>query len=86
MGPHHVDAAITFLEADYGDVVFLGEGLDGLAEPVPHLLHDRGRGDGLTEVVAHEGDHLAGDLEIRHIHVEVDPIKALEVEGHMVVE
>ena len=34
----------------------------------------------------HEAHDLARGLQVRHVGVEIDPIEALEIEDHMVVE
>ena len=86
VGRHDVDVAITLLEMHNGNVVLLGEDIDGLAEPVAHLFHHRGRGDHHAQVTPHEAHHLARGLEVRHVGVQVDPVEALEIEHHMVIE
>ncbi len=35
---------------------------------------------------SHERHHLAGDLKIRHVAVEIDPVQALDIQGHVTIE
>ena len=60
--------------------------LDVAAEAVPDLLDDDRRGDGLAQMVLAETLHLVADLEIGDVHVQVEPVHALDVEDHVTLE
>jgi hypothetical protein len=63
-----------------------GEAFHRRPEGIAQLGADRRGGDRVAQVLGQEADHLPADLEVRHIGVQVDPIQALKVEGHMAVE
>ena len=35
---------------------------------------------------SHERHHLAGDLKTWYVAVEIDPVKALDIQGHVTIE
>jgi hypothetical protein len=83
---HDVDLAVTLVEADHRDVVGLREQRDRVAKRCAHLLHDRWRGNRIAQVPGHEPHHLPGDLKVRHIAVEIDPVQALQIQGHVTIQ
>ena len=83
---HNVDLAVTLVEADHRDVVGLREQRDRVAERCAHLLHDRRRGNRIAQVLGHEPHHLPGDLKVRHVAVEIDPVQALQIQGHVTIQ
>src|SRR5215813_9467574 len=46
----------------------------------PMCLNSVGEGDRVAKMTGQEGDHLTGDLQFWDIAIEVDPVKALEVQ------
>jgi hypothetical protein len=74
------------LEVDEGDLLRSGEGFGGLDEGLAHLLEQRGRGDRVAAVLGEEGHQLARHLERRDVTVEIQPVQALDLEGHMVAQ
>jgi|SRR5579875_1790331 len=40
----------------------------------------------MTQMLTQEADHLAADLQLRHIRVQVQPIDTLDLERHMTLE
>src|SRR5205823_5106586 len=68
------------------DAIDLSEAADRIAEAITNLLEQRGRGDGVAEVLGQEGDHLPADLQLWDIAVEVDTIQAVEVQDDMTFE
>lgn len=80
--PHDVGLAVVLAEAHERDVVGLGEGHHRLTEPCSDPVEE-GRRDRVAEVLGEERDHLATDLQVGNVRVEVDMVEALEVEGDM---
>ncbi len=78
--------AVRLVQSQQRDRVVLGEGLDLTAEAVADLVHHRRRGDGHAQVVAQEVGHLPRRLEPWHVGVEIEPIDAFELQGHVPVE
>lgn len=68
------------------DVVLLRERLHLATEPVADLLEERGRRDRITEVLGEESDDLTGDLQVRDIGVEIEPVDAGEIETDMAIQ
>ena len=50
------------------------------------MLEEHWRGNRVAEVLSQEGDDLAGHLELWDIAIEVDPVKALEVQHDMTIK
>ncbi|HEY3193670.1 MAG TPA: hypothetical protein VGK42_00365 [Candidatus Dormibacteraeota bacterium] len=74
------------LEAQQGNVVCLGEGRDRLAEAVADAF-EQGWGRHLVaQMLGQERDHLAADLQVGDVGVEVDAVQAIQVEGDVTVE
>ncbi len=63
-----------------------GEGVDLSPEAVPDLLDHRGGGDRLAEVSLAEPLHLATDLQIGNVGVEVEAVDACQLEPNVTVQ
>jgi DNA-binding MarR family transcriptional regulator len=68
-------------EPDDGDVVVLGEGAHRLAEALTELAEQRRGGERIAEVIGQERHDLGACLQFRHVAVEIDPVRALDVQG-----
>src|SRR6266571_4693216 len=78
--------AVGPLEAQQGNVVCLGEGRDRLAEAVADAF-EQGWGRHLVaQMLGQERDHLAADLQVGDVGVEVDAVQAIQVQCHVTVE
>jgi hypothetical protein len=78
--------AVGPLEAQQGDVPLLGKGRDCLAEAVTDAF-EQGRGRHLVaQMLGQERDHLAADLQVGDVGVEIDAIQAIQVERYVAVE
>jgi hypothetical protein len=78
--------AVGPLEAQQGDAPLLGEGRDRLAEAVADAFEQDRRGDLVAQVLGQEPDHLAADLQVRDVGVEVDAVQAIQVERDVAVQ
>jgi hypothetical protein len=78
--------AVGPLEAQQGDAPLLGEGRDRLAEAVSDPLEQDRGGDLVAQVPGQERDHLAADLQVGDVGVEVDAVQAIQVERYVAVE
>src|SRR5262249_25644713 len=85
-GAHGVDLALVLLELEQGDALTASEGLDSFSEVVTDGGEECRRGDGITQVVGEEGDHLAANLKGGDVGVEVDAIEALKIEDDVLIE
>ena len=86
VGLDNVDLPIAPGKADDWDVVPLGKTGDGLAKSFTHLPEQHRGGNRLIAMLAEKGDHLAANLQRRHISVQVDTIQAFEVQYHMPIQ
>jgi hypothetical protein len=66
-------------------VVGLGERGNPAAEGVPDLLQAR-RGRHRVPAVLEELDHLPAHLQLRQVAMQVEPVKALQVQCNMAVQ
>jgi hypothetical protein len=57
------------------DVIGLGERTHRPPERGADLLQDRRRRDRAPQMLGHERHHLATDLQVRHLPIQVDPIR-----------
>jgi hypothetical protein len=73
-------------EAQQGDAPLLGEGRHRLAEAVTDALEQHRGGDLVAQMLGQERDHLAADLQVGDVGVEVDAIQALQVQPHMPIQ
>jgi hypothetical protein len=78
--------AVGPLEPQQGNRLLLGEGRDCLAEAVPDALEQGRGGDLVAQVLGQERDHLAADLQVGDVGVEVDAVQAVQVKCHVTVE
>jgi hypothetical protein len=53
---------------------------------LPILGNSAGGGDRVAKMPGEKHHHLARDLQVRHVGVEVDAVQALQVEAHVAVE
>jgi len=83
---HDLDLAVTFVKANHRDVVGVGERPDRAAEGRADLLHDRRRGNRVSQVRSHERRHLPGDLKTWYLAVEMDPVQTLDTQGHVTIQ
>jgi len=78
--------AVGPLEPQQGNGLLLGEGRNCLAEAVPDALEQGRGGDLVAQVLSQERDHLAADLQVGDVGVEVDAVQAVQVKCHVTVE
>ena len=83
---HHVRLAVLLREPDPRDVVSVGERGHRTAEPLPHLVEDRRRGNRQAQVLRHERHDLPAGLQDRHVSIQVDPVQALDIQRRMPIE
>src|SRR5665647_597025 len=50
------------------------------------LLHDRRRGNRVSQVLGHERRHLPTNLKIRHVAIEINPVQTLDIQGHVTIQ
>jgi hypothetical protein len=80
---HQVVLALPGLELHDRDAVPCRERLDIAVEGLRSVPEHRGRGHRHPQVLPDEPDHAQVALQPRHVHVAVDPVDALQLEGHM---
>jgi hypothetical protein len=78
--------AVGSLEVQQGDALPLGEGRHRLAEAVADALEQHRGGDLVAQVLGQERDHLAADLQVGDIGVEVEAVQAIQVERDVAVQ
>jgi hypothetical protein len=78
--------AVKPLEAQQGNVVCLGEGRDRLAEAVADAFEQRRGRHLMAQMLGQERDHLAADLQVGDVGVEVDAVQAIQVQRDVTVE
>ena len=85
---HQLELApdIVLAEPHPGNIVLVGKGTDGSAEPVTELLEQRRGRERKTQVVRQERHHLRRGLQRRHIGIEIDPVQALDIQGDVTVQ
>ena len=77
--------AVGLAQPQHRDPAAGGEGLDLAPEAVADLPDHRRGGDRLAQVIA-EALNLATDLKVRDVGVQVEPINAVDLKGHVTVE
>jgi hypothetical protein len=75
----------VFLEGDQRDALLASERFDGVDEGVGHGLEVLGR-NRAAAVGAEEVEHVAFQLQMRLVDVEVQTVQALQFEGHVVAQ
>jgi hypothetical protein len=70
----------------HGDVVDLGELEHRLAERQSDLVEQRRRGHLRPAVITQERDDLTGDLQVRHVPVEREPVETPDFQRHVTSE
>jgi hypothetical protein len=78
--------AVGPLETQQGNVVCLSEGRHCLAEAVADAFEQGRGGDLVAQMLGQERDHLAADLQVGDVGVEVDAVQAIQVERYVAVE
>jgi hypothetical protein len=78
--------AVGPLETQQGNGLLLGEGRNCLAEAVADAF-EQGRGRHLVaQMLGQERDHLAADLQVGDVGVEIDTIQAIQVKRYVALE
>jgi hypothetical protein len=78
--------AVGPLETQQGNGLLLGKGRNCLAEAAADAL-EQGRGRHLVaQMLGQERDHLAADLQVGDVGVEIDAIQAIQVKRHVTVQ
>jgi len=80
---HDVVLALTLDEVHPRDLLLPGKAVHLGGEPVGDLGQRRGRGDRQPQLAVDVPDQASGVLQPRHIHVQVHPVDALHLEGHV---
>jgi hypothetical protein len=83
---HDVVFALTPNELDHRHSMVAGVAADPRGERVADLPQRRGRRDRQPQLPVHEPHQPGRVLQLRHEHVEIHPIDALDLEHHMIVE
>jgi hypothetical protein len=78
--------AVRLLQPQHRDVAVVGEAAHRPPEPVPDLLEQRRRRQREPEMVMQEPGHLPRHLQLGHVRVQIQPIHAVDLEGHMPIE
>jgi hypothetical protein len=86
VGVHDVVLALALDEVDPRQVVVAGEAAHRRAERVGDLPQRGGRRDRQPELALDVADQPAGMLQLRHVHVAVHPVDAIDLEDHVIGE
>jgi hypothetical protein len=78
--------ALAPFEVHEGHACLIGERLERSDEPGADRGHQRRARDRLAAVVAEEAEHTRHPLEAWHIDVQVQPIEAFDLEGHVITQ
>src|SRR5262249_27781 len=78
--------AVRLLQRQDRDALSGGERFALPSEPIPDLLYERGRSEREAEVALQEVVDLRPDLQAGHVGVQIQPVDALHLQGHMTVE
>jgi hypothetical protein len=78
--------AVGPLEAQQGDALLLGKGRHRLAEAVADALEQGRRRHLVAQMLGQEGDHLAADLQVGDVGVEVEAVQAIQLERYVAVQ
>ncbi len=82
----YVVLALSPLKGDQRDSLVLGKSLNPPDEALRHGVHEgRGR-KGVASVVPKELNHSTVVLQVGYVGVEVQPIDALDLQGHVILE
>ena len=74
------------VETQHGDTIHLGEAAHRDADTIANALEQGRRGDGVAEVLGLVGNHLAADLQLGHVPVEIHPTQAVDIQHDMAVQ
>jgi hypothetical protein len=83
MRAHDLQLVVVLVEGHPGEVASVGERAHGSAEPVTKLLEQRRGGKRKAQVPGEERGDLGAGLQGGHIAVEIDPVKAFDVQRHV---
>jgi hypothetical protein len=83
---HDLQLVVVLVEGHPGDAAGVGERPHGSTEPVTQLLEQRRGGKREAQVPGEERRDLCAGLQGGHIGVEIDPVKALDVQHDMPLE
>ena len=83
---HHVVLALALDEVHPRHTLVGGETMDRGTERVGHLGQRRGRGDRQPQLPVDVTDDPSRVLQLRNVHVQVHPVDALNLEGHVLGE
>ena len=80
---HHVVLALALDEVHPRHTVVPGEAMYRCGERVGDRCQRGGRGDRQTQLTVDEPEQTTRVLQLRHVDVEIHPIDALHLEGHV---
>jgi hypothetical protein len=83
---HHVILALTLTELHHRNLLLFGEALHGGYEGFGHRVHQSRGSELVAAMKTKELRHATFALQHRHVDVEVHPVDALQLEGHMILE
>jgi hypothetical protein len=69
-----------------GNGVGLGEDADSISKTIPDSLEQDRRRDLVAKMRRQKRDNLASHLQLGHIPVEIDPVKAFDVQYDVTIE
>ena len=78
--------ALPLGEREQRDAVPLDEPLDGGDEGLADRVHQRGRREWVSAVVAQEPDDALLALQVGHVHVEVHAVDAFDFQGDVLAQ
>ena len=82
----HRVLALPFLEREQRDALRAREPLQRCHERAGHRLHQRRGGERGTPVLPEEVRHARRGLQVRHIHVQIHPVDAFDLQGDLLIQ
>jgi len=88
IGAHHFELAadVVLAESHHRDVVLRSEVGHRLAEALTELSEQRWRRERIAQMIGQKRHHLGAGLQFRHVAIQINPIRALDIQGHMPVQ
>jgi hypothetical protein len=86
MRAHDLQLVVVLVKGHPGNIAGVGERPHGSAEPVAQLLEQCWGGEGEAQVPGEERRDLGAGLQGGYVGVEIDPVKAFDVQRHVAVE
>ena len=88
VGAHHVELAadVVLAESHHRDVVVCGEAGHRLAEALTELSEQRRRRERIAQVIGQKRHHLGAGLQFRHVAIQINPVRALDIQRHVPVQ